>query len=186
MNPAKPYDEPVAAYIGLGGNLGDRRATLNKAVAAIDRLPRTRVGRRSSFYRSRPMGGISQPPFLNAVVRIRTRLPARALLAALQGIERRCGRVRKLRWGPRTLDLDILVYGDTIMDEHGLVIPHPGIPARSFVLYPLREIAANLEIPGMGTPRSLIRGCGGPAPLRLAPGQLAGPQSSTASPKLSR
>lgn len=163
----QPHERPVTAYVGVGGNLGDRKATLSAAVTDIDRLPRTRVSRRSAFYASRPMGVISQPPFVNAVARLETRLPARALLAELQGIERRWGRIRKLRWGPRTLDLDILVYGNTIMDRCALVIPHPGIPSRPFVLYPLEEIAPNLEIPGLGTPRALRRRCAGPAPQRL-------------------
>lgn len=114
------------------------------------------------------MGSVSQPVFTNAVVEIHTRLSPRALLAELQKIERRGGRVRKLRWGPRTLDLDILLYADIILDQDDLTIPHPGIPARSFVLYPLREIAPNLEIPGMGTPASLITTCPGPAPRRLS------------------
>lgn len=123
---------------------------------------------RSGWYRSLPMGGVSQPQFTNAVAQVRTRLPPELLLAELQKIERRGGRIRKLRWGPRTLDLDLLVYADIILDRLDLKIPHPGIPARPFVLYPLLEIAPALEIPGMGTPASLIRGCSGPAPRRLS------------------
>lgn len=160
-------DEPVAAFIGLGSNLGDSQARLHSAISEIDRLPRTGVGLRSSLFRSLPMGVIDQPLFLNAVVRIETRLPPAALLAELQKIERRFGRIRKLRWGPRSLDLDILVYGNIILDEPGLIIPHPGIPSRSFVLYPLLQIAPGLKIPGMGTPSDLIRHCPGPVPKRL-------------------
>jgi len=103
------------------------------------------------------MGGISQPFFTNAVVRITTRLPPAALLNELQKIECRFGRVRKLRWGPRTLDLDILLYGDLVLECRELMVPHPGIPFRSFVLYPLREIAPHVDIPGMGTPDRLIK-----------------------------
>lgn len=114
------------------------------------------------------MGSVSQPLFTNAVVQIRTRLSPWALLAELQKIERRSGRVRKLRWGPRTLDLDLLVYADIIMDQSDLTIPHPGIRTRPFVLYPLLEIAPNLEIPGLGTPASLVPRCAGPAPRRLS------------------
>lgn len=155
-------------YIGLGSNLGRGPARLRNAIAAIDRLPRTHAGRQSSWYRSLPMGNVSQPLFTNAVLEIRTRLSPRALLAELQKIERRGGRVRTLRWGPRTLDLDILVYADIILNQRDLTIPHPGIPARAFVLYPLRELAPNMQIPGMGTPASLIKDCPGPAPCRLS------------------
>jgi len=157
----------VAAYVGLGSNIGNGPVTLRNAIESIDRLPRTRVGRRSSFYRSPPMGVVNQRSFVNAVVQVETRLTAPALLLALHGIERRFGRVRKLRWGPRTLDLDILVYGDSIMNREGLMIPHPGIPSRPFVLHPLAEIAPGLHIPGMGTACSLLRQCRGPMPARL-------------------
>lgn len=113
------------------------------------------------------MGRVSQPLFTNAVAQVHTRLSPRALLVELHKIERRGGRVRKLRWGPRTLDLDLLVYAGIIMDHDDLTIPHPGIPVRSFVLYPFLEIAPNLEIPGMGTPASLISRCPEPPPRRL-------------------
>lgn len=161
-------ESPVAAFIGLGSNLGHGPSSLRTAIADIDRLPRTRTRRRSPCYRSLPMGNVSQPLFTNAVVEIRTRLPPRTLLAELQKIERRSGRVRKLRWGSRTLDLDLLVYTDIVLDHGDLTIPHPGIPYRSFVLYPLREIAPNLHIPGMGSPAALVSDCPGPAPLRIS------------------
>ena len=113
------------------------------------------------------MGPVSQSLFLNAVVEIKTRLSPSDLLKGLQKIERRFGRVRKKQqWGPRTLDLDILVLDDIVMDQWNLVIPHPGIPARLFVLYPLMELAPGLCIPGMGTPVSMIRSCPGPTPSR--------------------
>lgn len=160
-------DVPVSAYIGLGSNLGDRCTQLRSAIVDIDRLARTRVNRRSTFYRSNPMGVVSQPLFINAVVRIETRLAAPALLRELQRIERRFGRMRTLRWGPRTLDLDILAYGGIVLNRPDLRIPHPGIPGRAFVLYPLAEIAPNLCLPGMGRPAALIRTCSGPAPRRL-------------------
>lgn len=113
------------------------------------------------------MGTVSQSLFTNAVLQVCTRLSPRALLTELQRIERRNGRVRTLRWGPRTLDLDLLVYADVIMQQDDLTIPHPGIPFRAFVLYPLLDIAPELDIPGMGTPRALIRNCPGPAPRRI-------------------
>lgn len=156
----------MTAYIGLGGNLGDAPARLRGAATSIARLPQTLAGARSGLYLSLPMGSVSQPLFTNAVLAIRTRLPPETLLAALQKIERRFGRVRKLRWGPRTLDLDILVYGDVILKRPGLLLPHPGIPDRAFVLYPLRQIAPGLTIPGMGTPEELIKR------RRLAPPRL--------------
>lgn len=142
-------------------------------MAAIDRLPRTRVGRRSSLYRSRPMGVVSQASFINAVVRVDTRLTAPELLLELHGIERRFGRVRRLRWGPRTVDLDILVYGDRTMNRRDLIIPHPGMASRLFVLYPLVEIAPGLHIPGRGTALSVLRRCRGPVPTRLRSGDMA-------------
>jgi len=157
LPPGIKNQRPVTAYIALGSNLGDGRARLREAVAGIARLPRTLAGPCSGLYRSSPMGGVSQPLFTNAAVRIATRLSPEELLAELQKVECRAGRVRTLRWGPRTLDLDILVYGDMIIEQPGLVIPHPGIPCRSFVLYPLRDIAPGLRIPGLGTPGELIR-----------------------------
>lgn len=160
-------DESVAAYIGLGSNLGDSAARLRAAVSALDRLPATKVRGCSSLYQSIPMGVIQQPMFINAVGRIDTRLTPEALLAELHKIERRFRRIRKLRWGPRSLDLDILVHGNIVRDQPGLIVPHPGIPLRSFVLYPLLEIAPGLNIPGMGTPAELVRRCRGPAPARL-------------------
>lgn len=163
-----PTGSPATAYIGLGSNLGHGPARLRAAIAAIDRLPRTATVRRSAWYRSLPMGGVSQPSFTNAVIQIHTRLPPHVLLAELHGIERRGGRIRTLRWGPRTLDLDLLVYAGIVLDRPELKIPHPGVPVRPFVLYPLFEIAPGLEIPGMGTPTSLIRNCPGPAPRRLS------------------
>lgn len=162
-----PGDRAVAAYIGLGSNLGDRVRRVRSALSHLDRLPQTRVNRRSSLYRSVPVGVVDQPLFINAVVRVRTRLTPEALLVELQKIERRFGRIRKLRWGPRSLDLDILVYGGVVRDEPALVVPHPGIPHRPFVLYPLLEIAPNLDVPGMGTPADMARRCPGPAPRRL-------------------
>lgn len=153
----KDIDAPVTAYIGLGSNLGDGPARLRGAAASIARLPRTLAGARSGLYQSLPMGPVSQPLFTNAVLVIKTRLPPGRLLAELQKIERRFGRIRKLRWGPRTLDLDILVYDGIVLERPGLSLPHPGIPDRSFVLYPLREIAPGLEIPGMGMPEELIK-----------------------------
>lgn len=157
-------NRPIEAFIGLGSNIGHGPERLRTAISSIDRLAKTRVRRRSSFYRSLPMGTVSQRHFTNAVVEIETRMPPLELLSALQRIERRQGRIRTLRWGPRTLDLDILTYGDMVLGRSELTIPHPGIPVRPFVLYPLMEIAPRIEIPGIGTPAALIRRAAGGAP----------------------
>jgi 2-amino-4-hydroxy-6-hydroxymethyldihydropteridine diphosphokinase len=136
------------AYIGLGSNLSDPPEQLTRAVRDLDELPATHVLRVSSFYRN-PALGPPQPDYVNAVVAVHTDLSARALLAGLHSIERAHGRVRDhQRWGPRTLDLDLLTYADLSIEEDDLVVPHPGLAARAFVLVPLHEIAPELVIPG--------------------------------------
>jgi 2-amino-4-hydroxy-6-hydroxymethyldihydropteridine diphosphokinase len=145
------------AFIGLGSNLGDSRAVLDEAIAALDALAHTRVLRASSHYRTPPWGRLDQPPFINAVVEIETSLDAAELLRALLDIERRAGRVRgDLRWGPRTLDLDILLYGEHLVSEPDLCVPHPHLAQRAFVLLPLAEIAAQRQIPGLGRVDQLL------------------------------
>lgn len=142
----------VDAYIGIGANLGDPVAQILTACArlAVD-IPGTSLVERSRLYRNPPMGPQDQPDYVNAVVRVDTRLSARELLGELQRIEADCGRRRDgTRWGPRLLDLDILLYGDALIDEPGLHVPHPGIAERSFVLVPLQEIAPVLIVPGRG------------------------------------
>ncbi len=143
------------AWIGLGSNLADPLAQLRRALDELDHLPETRLLAASSIYRSPPMGPKDQPDYFNAVARLETGLAPQALLAELQDIERAHDRVRERRWGPRTLDLDILLYGGLIIDEPDLQVPHPGLHERAFVLYPLRELAPSLEIPGRGTVRIL-------------------------------
>ena len=140
-----------SAWIGIGSNLDDPVAHVRAAITDIGRSEATRVIRTSPLYRSAPLGPQDQPAFINAVVGVDTALAPRALLAALQAIERDHGRRPGVRWGPRTLDLDILVYADEVIDEAGLKIPHPGIPVRNFVLLPLFEIAPTLAIPGLGS-----------------------------------
>ena len=142
----------VVAFIGLGGNVGDAETTLRAALEALDRLPGTRVRAASSFHRTAPVGGIEQDDFTNAVACIETTLPATGLLQALFAIERAHGRdrSRERRWGPRTLDLDLLLYGDTVIDVPGLCVPHPRMAQRRFVLDPLVEIAPALVVPGLG------------------------------------
>nr|VFJ61889.1 MAG: 2-amino-4-hydroxy-6-hydroxymethyldihydropteridinediphosphokinase [Candidatus Kentron sp. FW]VFJ66447.1 MAG: 2-amino-4-hydroxy-6-hydroxymethyldihydropteridinediphosphokinase [Candidatus Kentron sp. FW] len=139
------------AYIGVGANLGDPITTARSALAALASLPGTTLLSRSMLYLSPPLGPVRQPDFINAVAAIRTPLAPLALLSRLQSIEHRYGRVRNgVRWGPRTLDLDLLLYGDLRINEDTLTVPHPGLCQRAFVLYPLYEIAPDLEIPGHG------------------------------------
>ena len=117
----------------------------------LGELPKSRLVARSSLYRSAPFGGVEQPDFVNAVAALETQLDARSLLEQLQHIEQSRGRERGgQRWGPRVIDLDLLVYDDVVIDEPELTVPHPGIAERNFVLLPLREIAPELEIPGLG------------------------------------
>jgi len=139
-----------AAYIGLGSNLDDPERRIARAVESLEALPDTQVTARSSLYRSAPLGPPDQPDFLNAVVTLRTALGPSDLLGRLKAIERDQGRKPGPRWGPRVIDLDLLVYADAVIDEPGLVVPHPGIAQRNFVLLPLREIAPDLEVPGLG------------------------------------
>jgi 2-amino-4-hydroxy-6-hydroxymethyldihydropteridine diphosphokinase len=138
-------------YIGLGSNLADPQQQLHSALHAIAAVRATRVVRHSRFYRTEPWGKSDQPEFINAVAEIETGLSARDLLDALLSIEQRAGRQRdKERWGPRILDIDILLYGQEIIDETSLHVPHPHMHDRAFVIVPLADIAPNLQIPGMG------------------------------------
>ena len=139
------------AYIGIGSNLDGPARQVDTAFDSLAELPETRLIGRSSLYRSAPFGGVEQPEFVNAAASLLTRLEAAALLEALKAIERGRGReASDLRWGPRVLDLDLLVYSGLVADEDGLTIPHPGIAERNFVLLPLRELAPDLVIPGLG------------------------------------
>jgi 2-amino-4-hydroxy-6-hydroxymethyldihydropteridine diphosphokinase len=145
------------AYVGLGGNVGDVQARLRSAFDALARIPSTRLLRRSRSYRTPPWGIADQPDFINAVAELETSLAPRELLDALLAIERAHGRQRGgERWGPRTLDLDLLAYGDLRCEEPGLTLPHPRIGERAFVLAPLAELCAEMRIPGSGTVRELL------------------------------
>lgn len=148
----------VAAYVGLGSNLGDPVDQVSKAITELDGLPDTELVGNSALYQSKPMGGLEQPDYINAVARIDTRLGAEDLLRELQSIESAHGRVRGEHWGARTLDLDLLLYGSIIIDTVDLKVPHPGMHERAFVLYPLYEIAPDLEIPRCGALSDLIKG----------------------------
>jgi 2-amino-4-hydroxy-6-hydroxymethyldihydropteridine diphosphokinase len=148
----------TVALIGLGGNLGDATATLREAFQALDALPDTRLLRVSKLYRSPAWGRADQPDFINAVAMLETGLDARELLDAMLGIEHDAGRERHAdeRWGPRTLDLDLLLYGDEVIVEPGLHVPHPHLHERSFALVPLVEIAPDAMIPGIGSARAAL------------------------------
>ena len=136
----------TVAYIGLGSNLGDREGNLRGALARLTELGGVRV---SSFRETDPVGVTDQPRFLNAAAELSTDLPARQLLDALLAIERDLGRDRSRedRWGPRTLDLDLLLYGDEVIDDPGLTVPHPRLAERQFVLEPLHELTPGLMLP---------------------------------------
>jgi 2-amino-4-hydroxy-6-hydroxymethyldihydropteridine diphosphokinase len=147
------------AYIGLGSNLEDPQNQLRRAFADIDTLPDTRVAARSSLYRSAPLGLLDQPDFVNAVAKVATTLTPQVLLQALLNIEHQHGRERTFRNAPRTLDLDVLLYDDMQLHEHGLTIPHPQMHLRAFVLQPLLEIAPDIGIPGVGQARQALQAC---------------------------
>ena len=132
------------AFIGIGSNLDEPRRQVLEALTELDRLPHTRVVKKSSLYRSAPMGHTDQPDFINAVARLETGLPAERLLAELKELEARHGRKRSFPNAPRTLDLDVLLFGDLTLDSPTLKIPHPRMHERAFVLKPLLEIAPEL------------------------------------------
>lgn len=151
---------PVRACIGLGGNIGDVEATLRSAFDAIAALPGTRLAARSRLYRTPAWGVESQPDFINAAALVETTLGPQALLDALLEIERMHGRVRAAdgsRWGPRTLDLDLLLHGDAVIDSPGLVLPHPQLHLRAFVLVPLADVAPDALVPGHGRVSALLQ-----------------------------
>ena len=161
--PSKPRWVP--AYVALGSNLAEPVRQVERAFAALAALPGTRLMLRSSAYRSRPMGPVEQPDFVNAAAALLTQLDPVALLRELQALETRLGReVPIVRWGPRLIDLDLLVHGQTRCNEAVLALPHPGIAERDFVLVPLAEISPSLDVPGVGRVDTLLR--------RLAPSAL--------------
>jgi 2-amino-4-hydroxy-6-hydroxymethyldihydropteridine diphosphokinase len=147
------------AYVGLGANLGEPRRQVEAALTELDAIPRTQLLKASSLYRSAPVGYAHQPEYVNAVAELETGLAAHALLAALQAIESRHGRSRSFADAPRTLDLDILLFGDAMLSDPGLTIPHPRMHERAFVLKPLLEIAPDAEVPGRGAAQDLLKAC---------------------------
>ena len=166
--PAVPGSaQPVEAFIALGANIGDPAAQIRSAQRALAALPLTKLRRVSSLYRNPPAGGAAQPDYLNAVAHLETRLGARDLLDRLLVIEREHGRVRDYPNSPRTLDLDIVLYGGHVIDEPGLTVPHPRMRERAFVLVPLAEIAPDTPVPGHGTVALLLRGIDASGMIRL-------------------
>lgn len=137
----------TVAYLGLGANLGDRLTNLQAAVDALQREPGLRVAASSRVWETTPVGGPPQPDYLNAVIRVETDLSARDLLDAAHRVEARLGRVRRERWGARSIDIDILLFGDERIDEPDLVVPHPRLSQRAFVLLPLLELDPDPVLP---------------------------------------
>jgi 2-amino-4-hydroxy-6-hydroxymethyldihydropteridine diphosphokinase len=140
----------TVCYIGLGSNLDKPSEQVERAFEVLRAVPEIRLLSRSSLYSSGPIGPVDQPDYVNAVAKISTTLDARALLGVLKKIERLRGRKRGVRWGPRVIDLDLLLFGDEEIDELNLKVPHPGIAERNFVLLPLAEVAPGLVVPGLG------------------------------------
>jgi len=149
----------VKAFVGLGANLGEPQDQVRGGIAALGKFPDTRFLAASSLYRSAPVGVGAQPDFINAVAEIETALSARALLDLLLATEARFGRERPAPGAPRTLDLDLLLYGDSVVSEPGLIVPHPRMHERAFVLTPLAEIAPDIAIPGKGRASALLEAC---------------------------
>jgi 2-amino-4-hydroxy-6-hydroxymethyldihydropteridine diphosphokinase len=137
----------MGVFIGIGSNLQDPALQVQKAIIALRSLSYTKLLKSSSLYVSQPLGPGEQPPYINAVAEVETQLSPASLLAHLQELENQQGRVRKERWGPRTIDLDILLYGKEVLITEKLIIPHVALKEREFVIYPLSEIAEHLILP---------------------------------------
>ena len=148
------------AFIGLGANIDDPLAHLMRALRDLEQLPSTRALRSSGLYRTAPVGPTGQPDYVNAVARLDTRLSPLQLLQQLMALERLHGRVRNgVRWGPRPLDLDLLLYDNEVLSSEELTLPHPRMHEREFVLRPLHDLAPDLVVPGQGPVRELLRKC---------------------------
>ncbi len=158
---------PARVFIALGANIVRPAEQIRQATALLAALPQIRLVRTSSLYASAPVGYADQPDFINAVAEISTTLPPRRLLEAMQAIENELGRERSIPNGPRTIDLDLILYGDQTVAEHGLRVPHPRMHERAFVLVPLCEIDPELNIPGHGTASALLASVAGQDLRRL-------------------
>ena len=145
-----------SAFIGIGANLGERKRSIQDALRLLDAHAGIDVVAVSKVRETEPVGVVDQPRFLNAAAKVETTLSPRVLLDRLLGIERELGRVRVERYGPRTIDLDLLLYGDEVVDEPGLRVPHPRLHERTFVLEPLNDLDPGLFVPGLGEVRALL------------------------------
>lgn len=160
-------DRFVVAFLGLGANLDDREEHLKNALAALHRWPGVEVVETSSVYETEPWGRPDQPAFLNLACRVHTSLSPQDLLMACQAVENAQGRVREEKWGPRTIDIDILLYGQETVTEPDLLIPHQYLCERAFVLVPLGEIAPNWPVPGKGTVQACLEAVTGREGVRV-------------------
>lgn len=162
----------LVAYIGIGSNLDDPVRQVQDALEELESIPDSMLVAKSSLYSSTPMGPVEQPDYVNAVAALDTLLSAQDLLAKLRRIEDRQGRDRDTeKWGPRVIDLDLLLYGNNRIDSGGLVVPHPGLHERDFVIIPLAEIAGNLNIPGRGYLSAFINQLANHSVKKLVTGQ---------------
>lgn len=166
---------PRRAVLALGSNLGDRRQNLQGAVDGLFAAPGLGFRAVSPVYETRPVGGPDQPDYLNAVIAVETALPARAILDRAHRVEDALRRVREVRWGPRTLDVDLIVVGDEISDDPELILPHPRAHERAFVLAPWRDIEPDAEIPGRGRVTDLLGAIGLDGVRRAASSELRPP-----------
>ncbi len=146
----------ATAFVGIGSNLGDREGHLRKALELLAAEDGIEIVAVSVLRETEPVGPVEQGPFLNGAAELTTELPPRELLERLLDVEQRLGRVRRERFGPRTIDLDLLVYGDEVVDEPGLTLPHPRLHERRFALEPLAELAPGLVLPGRGSVSALL------------------------------
>lgn len=159
--------DEVTAYVGIGANLGDARAQVQAAIAQLSKLAHTRCTAQSSLFRSAPVDAAG-PDYINAVVQLATRLTAPALLAALQAVEQAAGRERPYHHAPRTLDLDLLLYGSARIASPTLTVPHPRMHQRAFVLLPLVEVAPEVQIAGLGAAAAWVDGVRGQRVERMS------------------
>ncbi|HZM48076.1 MAG TPA: 2-amino-4-hydroxy-6-hydroxymethyldihydropteridine diphosphokinase [Burkholderiales bacterium] len=157
MTPVTGHGSRVTAFVALGSNLDDPVAQIRSGLSSVAALPQTRLARTSSLYRNPPVGFLDQPEFVNAVAMIETALAPHELLERLLGIERAHGRARTVPNGPRTLDLDLALYGDRTIREPDLIVPHPRLAERAFVLVPILEIAPDAVVPGVGRVADLVK-----------------------------
>lgn len=175
-----PAPRGAFAFLGLGSNLGDRMAALQRAVDLLDEDARTAVDAVSSVYETEPVGGPEQEEYLNIAVRVVTRRSPRGLLALCNDVEARLGRVRDVRWGARTLDIDVLLYADRVLRSRRLEVPHPRMRERAFVLVPLMEVAPGLTLPGGGSAASALARLAPVEGVRMIGTQVTGPHGRPA------